>query len=119
MSNISKLQFNYRFYLFIGVIASIIVGLGEYLLHFNPNGPAGEIDMLLHIPLERAKMGHFFSLVGIPLYFAGYWGLLKLFRSSNEFFAKLLFIAGMFSFTIGGIWLSSRYYGAVVLQRMQ
>ena len=105
-----------RFYITLGIIGSIIVGIGEYLLHFHPLGPKGEIEMLLHVPLARAKIGHFIALFGIPFYFAGYYGLLKLFRSSHELYAKLLFISGMLSFIFGGIWISSRYYGAVTLQ---
>ena len=112
-----KLTCSTRCYLAVGLVGSIIVGIGEYLLHFNPSGPAGEIDMLLHVPLDRARIGHFFSLVGIPLYFAGYYGLLKLFSDSHELYAKLLFISGILSFTFGGIWISSRYYAAVTLQK--
>ena len=105
------------FYLVLGLIGSVIVGIGEYMLHFNPNGPAGEIDMLLYTPLWRAHIGHFFALAGIPFYFAGYYGLLKLFRQSHELYAKLLFIFGFLSFLYGGIWISSRYFAAVVLQK--
>lgn len=112
-----KFRFSSRFYLAVGLVGSIVVGIGEYLLHFNPTGPAGEIEMLLHVPLDRARVGHFFSLIGIPFYFAGYYGLLKLFRDSHELYAKLLFISGILSFTYGGIWLSSRYYAAVTLQK--
>jgi len=106
-----------RLYIFLGILGSIIVGIGEYLLHFHPLGPKGEIEMLLSVPLARAKIGHFIALVGIPFYFAGYHGLLKLFRSSHEVYAKLLFIFGILSFTFGGIWISSRYYAAVTLQK--
>jgi hypothetical protein len=117
MISLTKLKFGYRFYLYLGILGAILVGIGEYLLHFSPLGPAGEIEMLLNVPLTRARIGHFFSIAGIPLYFAGYYGLLKLFRSSNEFYAKCLFVFGFLSFTVGGIWISSRYFGAVVLQK--
>jgi len=116
-NDLSKLKLDYRFYLLAGVFGAIIVGIGEYLLHFNPSGPAGEIDMLLNVPLHRAKIGHFFSIAGVPFYFAGYYGLLKLFKNSHELFAKCLFIFGVLSFTVGGVWISSRYFGAVVLQK--
>ncbi|WP_428356158.1 DUF6796 family protein [Methyloprofundus sp.] len=114
---LAKLKFGYRFYIYLGILGSILVGIGEYLLHFSPLGPAGEIDMLLNVPLARARTGHFFAIAGVPFYFAGYYGLLKLFRSSNEFYAKCLFVSGTLSFTVGGIWISSRYFGAVVLQK--
>ena len=112
-----KLRFSPRFFLFLGLTASVVVGIGEYLLHFDPMGPKGEIDMLLNVPLQRARTGHFFSMAGIPLYFAGYYGLLKLFKSSHELFAKLLFLTGILSFTYGGIWISSRFMAATVLQK--
>ncbi len=118
-SDLATLSFNYRLFLYLGVFASILVGIGEYLLHFHPDGPKGEIEMLLNVPLSRARIGHFFSIVGIPFYFAGYYGILKLFRNSNEFLAKCLFVTGTLSFTVGGIWLSSRYFGAVILQATQ
>jgi len=81
----------------LGILGSFLVGIGEYLLHFLPDGPPGEISMLEQVPLDRASKGHFFSVVGLPLYFAGYYGLKE--------------------FIVGGIWISSRYFGAEVLQR--
>ncbi len=103
--------------LFIGILASIIVGVAEYLLHFSPEGPGGEISMLEHVPLERASIGHFLAVFGTPLYFAGYYGLKKLFTPTNPLLAKLILIAGVFSFFVGGVWISSRYFAAEVLQK--
>jgi hypothetical protein len=116
-NEILKLKLDYRFYILAGVFGSMLVGAGEYLLHFSPAGPAGEIDMLLNVPLASARVGHFLSIIGIPFYFAGYYGLLKLFKTSNQLFAKCLFIFGTLSFTVGGVWISSRYLGAVILQK--
>ena len=33
---------NIRFLLLIGLLASVLVGIGEYLLHYLPGGPEGE-----------------------------------------------------------------------------
>ena len=112
-----KLDLSIMQLLVIGLIASVIVGIGEYLLHFLPGGPGGEISMLEHVPLDRASKGHFFVIFGIPLYFAGYYGLKKIFMPTSQLLARLLFISGILSFTIGGIWVSSRYFAAEVLQR--
>jgi len=106
-----------KVFLFIGLLASVIVGVGEYLLHYLPDGPGGEISMLLDVPLKRASIGHFFVVFGAPLYFAGYYGLKKFFTPTSPFFAKLLFIGGVFSFAVGGVWVSSRYFAAEVLQK--
>ena len=102
----------------LGLIGSVIVGIGEYLLHFLPGGPGGEVSMLEHVPLQRASMGHFVSLLGIPFYFAGYYGLKEFFKKvSSVRYANLLFILGNLAFIFGSIWISSRYFAAEVLQR--
>ena len=106
-----------KHFLFLGMVASVVVGMGEYLLHYQPGGPDGEISMLEHVPLGRASIGHFFAVFGAPLYFAGYYGLKKFFNPSSPILARLLFIGGTLSFAIGGVWISSRYFAAEVLQR--
>ncbi len=106
-----------RFFLFLGLLGAIIVGIGEYLLHFLPGGPGGEVAMLEDVPIKRASKGHFFSVIGVPLYFAGYYGLRAFFSKTNVRLANILFILGILAFWIGGVWISSRYFGAEVLQR--
>ena len=73
--------------------------------------------MLNDVPLARASKGHFFVVFGAPLYFAGYYGLKNIFKSTSPLLARLLFIAGVLSFSVGGVWVSSRYFAAEVLQR--
>ncbi len=103
----------------LGLLGSVLVGIGEYLLHFLPGGPEGEVSMLEHVPLDRASTGHFYAVFGAPLYFAGYYGLREFFKKSNESLANILMVLGFLAFFIGGIWISSRYFGAVVLQKSQ
>ena len=43
--------------------------------------------------------------------------MLKLFEKSSPALAKVLFGFGVLSFTVGGFWITSRYFGAVVLQK--
>ena len=90
----------------LGVLASVLVGLGEFLIHFLPEGPEGEISMLYDVPLERASRGHFFAVYATPLYFAGYYGLMRFFKSTDQFLATLLFVLGVLSFSYGGVYLS-------------
>lgn len=102
----------------LGILGSVIVGIGEYMLHFLPDGPPGETSMLEYVPLRRASQGHFIAIFGVPLYFAGYYGLKEFFkRVSSPTLAHVLYILGFLAFSIGGIWISSRYFGAEVLQR--
>jgi len=103
--------------LWIGLLASVLVGIGEYLLHYLPEGPGGEVAMLEEVPLSRASKGHFFAVFGAPLYFAGYYGLKELFQKTSTVLANLLFVLGVLAFFIGGVWISSRYLGAVMLQK--
>jgi len=100
-----------------GLLGAVIVGIGEYMLHFIPGGPEGEISMLFTVPLERAAIGHFVAVAGIPLYFSGYYGMMLFFRKTNEPLSIALLISGVISFTVGGIWVASRYFAAEVFQR--
>ena len=106
-----------RLFLFLGLLGAIIVGIGEYLLHFLPGGPGGEVAMLEEVPIERASKGHFFSVIGVPLYFVGYYGLRAFFSNTSKRLANILFVLGILAFWIGGVWISSRYFGAEVLQK--
>ena len=106
-----------RFFLLLGLLGAIIVGIGEYLLHYLPGGPGGEIAMLEDVPIQRASKGHFFSIIGVPLYFAGYFGLRAFFSKTSVRLANILFVLGILAFWIGGVWISSRYFGAEVLQK--
>ena len=103
--------------IYIGLLASVFVGIGEFLLHYLPEGPEGEISMLYDVPIKRASKGHFFAVYAAPFYFAGYYGLMRFFKKSNQFLATLLFILGVLSFAYGSIYVSSRYFAAEVLQR--
>ena len=80
----------------LGILGSVLVGIGEYLLHFLPEGPGGEVTMLEHVPLARASKGHFFAVFAAPLYFAGYYGLMEFFKKTSETLANMLLILGCF-----------------------
>jgi len=111
------MKLSVRFFLLIGVLPSTLLGLAEWLLHLDPKGPSGEISMLFEVPLRRAEVGHFLAIAASPLYFAGYYGLIRLLQSSSPILSRLLFIVGVFSFSVGSAWLSSRYFAAEVLQK--
>ena len=104
-------------WLAIGLVGAVMVGIGEYMLHFHPSGPAGEIDMLLNVDLEQARLGHLIALPFIPFYFGGYIGLWQMFKKQTPVAASVVLSLGVVAFTCGGVWISSRYMGAFILQR--
>ena len=112
-----KITISTKVLLIIGLLASVFVGIGEFLLHFLPEGPKGEISMLYDVPLARASKGHFFAVYAAPFYFAGYYGLMRFFKKSNQTLATVLFILGVLSFAYGSVYVTSRYFAAEVLQR--
>ena len=107
---------NLTFLLLVGLAGTLLTGIGEFLLHYNPMGYASEIEMVRNVPLERAGKGHFMVVFGAPLYFAGYYAIYRMVESANKRLAQAFFIAGVFSFAVGGVWVASRYFIAVVLQ---
>jgi hypothetical protein len=66
--------------------------------------------------LSRARIGHFLAILGAPLYFVAYYGLRVLFQSTHDLLSKLLFYLGVSAFFFGSIWISSRFFAAVVFQ---
>ena len=95
----------------LGLIASIGVGLGEFLLHYSPNGlgyESSNFEFFVHIPLNRLTLGHFIAVSFVPFYIAGYYHLFLVFKDNNPFVAKAIFALGTIAFIIGGMWISSR-----------
>ncbi len=109
-------RFNIRLLLVLGIIGSVLVGVGEWMLHYLPDGPGGEIAMLDDVPLDRASQGHFLAIYAAPLYFAGYYGVMRIFSSQSYWFSRLMMVIGIYAFAVGGIWIGSRYFGAVAFQ---
>lgn len=108
---------NLTFLLLVGLAGTLITGIGEFLLHFNTNGYESEIEMVRNVPLDRAGKGHFMVVFGAPLYFAGYYAIYRMVEAANRKLAQAFFIAGVFSFAVGGVWVASRFFIAVVLQQ--
>jgi hypothetical protein len=106
----SKLKQLYIFG-FLGLIAAIGVGIGEFLLHYSPNGIGydGEnFEFFNHIPLLQLTIGHFIAISFTPFYIAGYYHLYLIFKDKSPNIAKVIFSLGIISFMIGGMWIASR-----------
>ena len=95
---------------YLGLLASILVGLGEYLLHYSPNilKFSTDYEFFKFVPINNLTTGHFLAVIGLPLYFAGYIHIYRMLKSGNETLARIVLGVGFIAFAVGGIWIGSR-----------
>ena len=93
-----------------GIAATILVGTGEFLVHYTSTGYIGTEKFLWLKGIEpgRITAGHFLMLTGMPLYLFGYGHLYLTIRPGSELLGRLLFVLGIFAFMTGGVWAGSR-----------
>ncbi len=102
-----------KIYIFgiFGVLASLGVGLGEFLLHYSPGGlglSSDTFEFFNYVPLQRLTLGHFIAIAFTPFYVAGYYHFYLVFKEKNPKVAVLIFALGTSAFMIGGMWIASR-----------
>jgi hypothetical protein len=95
---------------YLGLIASILVGLGEYFLHYSPDilEHSKDYEFFKFVALDNLTTGHFLAVIGLPFYFAGYIHVYRMLKSGNETLARLVLAIGFIAFAVGGIWIGSR-----------
>ena len=108
-----------QFLLFVGIVGALMVGISEWLIHFVADGSVDRLSDLQYVPLERVQHGHNIAIVFAPLYFAGYYGVMRMFSSSSYWFSRVILVIGIYAFAICGMWLCSKYLFAEVLQDVQ
>ena len=103
---------------YFGLIASIVVGTGEFFLHYSPNivGHAGNYEFFKFVPNDNLTIGHFLAVIGIPLYFLGYYHIYLMLKKGNKILATIVFLLGVLAFTIGGFWITSRGFLGNIVQ---
>ncbi len=94
----------------LGLLASILVGAGEYFLHYSPNilEHSENYEFFKFVSLDNLTTGHFLSVIGLPFYFAGYIHIYQMLKSGNETLARIVLAIGFIAFAVGGIWIGSR-----------
>lgn len=93
----------------IGLLASVLVGLGEFMLHFDPLARYGDgFDFLQAVPREQATMGHFIGVLGAPLYVVGAYHIYLMLRPANEIAARIAGLIMAYGFCVGSVWIGSR-----------
>jgi hypothetical protein len=95
---------------YLGLFASILVGYGEYFLHYSPHilDNAANYEFFKFVSLSHLTTGHFLAVIGLPFYFAGYIHIYRMLKSGNETLARIVLAIGFIAFAIGGIWIGSR-----------
>ena len=75
-----------QLYIF-GILGFIgAIGVGEFLLHYSPNGigyDGTNFEFFNQISLSRLTLGHFVAVSFVPFYIAGYHHLYLVFKQYN------------------------------------
>ena len=78
----------------IGMVAALLVGTGEFMLHYSPAGDYaddGNYVYLLNVPEWRITWGHFLAMFGAPFYLIGYWHMYLGLRPYGKILPYLVF----------------------------
>ena len=102
----------------LGLLAAILVGIGEYLLHYDPLArfSEGGFGFMQGISDSRTTLGHFFGVFGATLYPFGCYHLYLMLRPANEKAAFSAFLIGSFGFMVGVVWIGSRASISALMQ---
>jgi hypothetical protein len=94
----------------IGLIAAILVGAGEFLLHFDPLARFSEnnYDFMLAASDQRQTLGHFLGVLAGPLYLVGCFHIYLMLKPANQKLAFFGFIVSAYGFMMGISWFGSR-----------
>lgn len=102
---------------YTGLLASLLVGLGEFYLHYSSNilDPGNRYDFFIHVSDSHLIFGHFLAVFCMPFYFAGYIHIYRMLRSGSEILARVVLYLGFLAFSIGAVWIGSRgFLGSIV-----
>ena len=101
----------------LGLVAAILVGVGEYMLHYDTLDRYQDgYTFMLDFTTCRSTMGHFFGVFGAILYPVGCYHIYLMLRSANERGAKVAFILGFAGFMVGAVWIGSRASISAIVQ---
>ena len=102
----------------LGLVAAMVVGTGEYLLHYDPLArfSAGGYDFMQGISANRTTFGLFFGVFGATLYPVGCYHIYLMLRPANKRWAFAAFLIGSFGFMVGAVWIGSRASVSALVQ---
>ena len=103
----------------IGIFAAILVGTGEFLLHYSPAGDYaddGKYVYLLQVSEWRITTGHFLGVFGAPFYLIGFWHIYLGLKPYGKIIPYLVFFISAYGFIFGTVWIGSRASIALLAQ---
>ncbi len=90
-------------------MAAILVGIGEFLLHFDDQARyLGGNAFFKGVSEARATVGHFFGVLGAPLYVVGAWHLRLMLAPASRLWASVVFYIMAYGCIVGAVWIGSR-----------
>ena len=95
----------------LGLLAAILVGAGEFLLHFDALGrfaDGGAYEFMRGISAKRTTIGHFVGVLSAPFYIIGFWHLMKMLEPANKLASRIAFVIMSYGIIVGVVWIGSR-----------
>jgi Family of unknown function (DUF6796) len=94
----------------IGLIAAVLVGLGEFLLNFDELARYSEInyDFMKGTTDSTLSSGHFIGVLSAPLYLIGCWHIYLMLKPAHQKWAMAAFLISAYGFIVGAVWIGSR-----------
>jgi len=101
---------------YIGLLAAVLVGTGEFLLHFDPMARYADGYVFFEAVSEnRATLGHFIGVLGAPLYLFGVWHVAKMLQPASKLWSSIAFFVMSYGFIVGAVWIGSRASAAALV----
>ena len=107
-----------RFTALAGLLAATLVGIGEYLLHYDALArfSEGGYEFMRGISATRTTTGHFLGVFGAVLYPIGCYHIYLMLRPANQRWAFLAFLIASAGFMVGVVWIGSRASISALMQ---
>ncbi len=93
----------------LGLVAALVTGCGEFLLHFDPQARFTDgLAFFAGIEERRTTIGHFLGVLGAPMYVVGAFHIYLMLRGGHAKWALALFVVMAYGCAMGGVWIGSR-----------
>lgn len=93
----------------VGLLAALLVGIGEFLLHYDSLARYTDTFAFFEgVTRDRATVGHFFGVLGAPLYVVGAFHIYLMLRPANEVAARIAGLTMAYGCIVGAVWIGSR-----------